>query len=125
MAPTAAGVFIGFGILCIFLQCFNYLIDSYLTFAASVFAANTILRSMVGAGFPLFTRQMFDNLGVQWAGTLLGCLSAIMVPIPLGFMAFGPRLRKKSKFSEPDHVPLPGEGAYDANEDEKGDERAM
>ncbi|KAF2164538.1 hypothetical protein M409DRAFT_37044 [Zasmidium cellare ATCC 36951] len=105
MAPTASGVFIGFGILCIFLQCFNYLIDSYISFAASVFAANTILRSLVGAGFPLFTRQMFDNLGIQWAGTLLGCLSAIMVPIPLAFIIFGPRLRKRSKFGEPDHSP--------------------
>jgi DHA1 family multidrug resistance protein-like MFS transporter len=31
MAPTASGVITGFGIYVIFLQCFNYLIDSYLT----------------------------------------------------------------------------------------------
>ncbi|PYH79024.1 MFS general substrate transporter [Aspergillus uvarum CBS 121591] len=99
MAPTASGVFTGFGIYCIFLQCFNYLIDSYLQFAASVFAANTILRSAVGACFPLFAKQMFVNLGVQWAGTLLGCLAAIMVPIPLGFILYGPALRRKSKFA--------------------------
>lgn len=30
MAPIASGVFVGFGIYVIFLQCFNYLIDSYL-----------------------------------------------------------------------------------------------
>ena len=30
MAPTASGVLTGFGIYVIFLQCFNYLIDSYL-----------------------------------------------------------------------------------------------
>lgn len=30
MAPTGSGVFTGFGIYVIFLQCFNYLIDSYL-----------------------------------------------------------------------------------------------
>ncbi|KAL6691313.1 major facilitator superfamily domain-containing protein [Trichoderma pleuroticola] len=30
MAPTAAGVFVGFGVLCVFLPCFNYLVDSYL-----------------------------------------------------------------------------------------------
>ncbi|KAF9895329.1 hypothetical protein FE257_000233 [Aspergillus nanangensis] len=58
MAPTASGTFVGFGIYVIFLQCFNYLIDSYLQFAASVFAANTILRSAIGACFPLFSRQM-------------------------------------------------------------------
>lgn len=114
MAPTASGVFTGFGIFVIFLQCFNYLIDSYLSLyvifartqphltsqrAASVFAANTILRSAVGAAFPLFSRQMFENLGVQWAGTLLGCLGAIMVPIPLVFIRFGPRLRQKSRYA--------------------------
>ena len=30
MSPTASGVLIGFGILCIFLPCFNYLVDAYL-----------------------------------------------------------------------------------------------
>ncbi|KAE8160756.1 major facilitator superfamily domain-containing protein [Aspergillus tamarii] len=30
LAPTASGILIGFGILCIFLPCFNYLVDSYL-----------------------------------------------------------------------------------------------
>ena len=66
--------------------------------AASVFAANTIVRSAVGAAFPLFSRQMFENLGVQWAGTLLGCLGAIMVPIPLVFIRLGPGLRAKSRY---------------------------
>ncbi|KAJ6184845.1 hypothetical protein N7519_006146 [Penicillium mononematosum] len=114
MAPTASGVVTGFGIYVIFLQCFNYLIDSYLTFAASVFAANTIIRSAVGAAFPLFSKQMFVNLGVQWAGTLLGCLALIMIPIPLAFIKWGPALRKRSKFA-PILDPSP------AGKSEKGD----
>ncbi|OBT63067.1 hypothetical protein VE03_07432 [Pseudogymnoascus sp. 23342-1-I1] len=65
MVPTAAGILIGFGVLCIFLPCFNYLVDSYLPLAASTVAANIILRSTVAAGFPLFSRQMFENLGVR------------------------------------------------------------
>jgi len=69
------------------------------TSAASVFAANTIIRSSVGAAFPLFSKQMFVNLGVQWAGTLLGCLALIMVPIPLIFIKWGPALRSRSKFA--------------------------
>ncbi|OJI88405.1 hypothetical protein ASPTUDRAFT_134689 [Aspergillus tubingensis CBS 134.48] len=97
MAPTAAGVLIGFGILSIFLPCFNYLVDSFLPVAASTVAANIILRSSVAAGFPLFSKQMFANLGVQWAGTLLGCLSAVMIPIPFLFRAYGPRLRGEGK----------------------------
>ncbi|KAJ5996856.1 hypothetical protein N7499_006831 [Penicillium canescens] len=96
-APAAAGIFIGFGVLCIFLPCFNYLVDSYLPIAASAVASNIMLRSAVAAGFPLFSRQMFQNMGVQWAGTLLGCLAAVMIPIPIIFRAYGPLLRGKSK----------------------------
>lgn len=64
--------------------------------AASAVAANIILRSAVAAGFPLFSRQMFQNMGIQWAGTLLGCLAAVMIPIPIVLRAYGPKLRGKS-----------------------------
>ena len=65
--------------------------------AASTVAANIILRSAVAAGFPLFSKQMFENMGVQWACTLLGCLAAVMIPIPFAFRTYGPWLRGKSK----------------------------
>ncbi|OOQ83816.1 MFS-type transporter [Penicillium brasilianum] len=96
-APTVAGGFIGFGVLCVFFPCFIYLVDAYLPLAASTVAANIILRSLVAAGFPLFSKQMFQNLGVQWACTLLGCLAVAMIPIPFAFMKYGPWLRGKSK----------------------------
>lgn len=67
--------------------------------AASTVAANIILRSSVAAGFPLFSKQMFENLGIQWAASLLGCLAAIMIPIPLTFRIYGPRLRQKSRLN--------------------------
>ncbi len=58
-----------------------------------------MMRSMVGACFPLFTRQMFNNLGIQWAGTLLGCIAVLMIPIPVLFLRYGARLRKMSKLA--------------------------
>ncbi|KAI9369549.1 major facilitator superfamily domain-containing protein [Aspergillus egyptiacus] len=99
MAPIASGLLTGFGIFCIFLQCFNYIVDCYPTLAASTIAANTILRSAVGCAFPLFSRQMMENLGVQWAGTLLGCLAAAMIPIPVAFKYYGRWLRQKSSLA--------------------------
>ncbi|KAL2827966.1 major facilitator superfamily domain-containing protein [Aspergillus cavernicola] len=98
-APVASGLLTGFGIFCIFLQCFNYIVDCYPTLAASTIAANTILRSAVGCAFPLFSRQMMENLGVQWAGTLLGCLAAAMIPIPVAFKYYGAWLRGKSRLA--------------------------
>jgi DHA1 family multidrug resistance protein-like MFS transporter len=59
---------------------------------------------MVGSVFPLFTRQMFDNLGIQWAGTLLGCLAVVMIPIPVLFLFFGRRLRRMSRLVPADGI---------------------
>lgn len=42
---------------------------------------------------------MMENLGVQWAGTMLGCIAAVMIPIPVGFMVYGPWLRGKSELA--------------------------
>ena len=45
----------GFGMVLVFLSIMNYLIDSYVIYAASVLAANSVMRSLFGAAFPLFT----------------------------------------------------------------------
>lgn len=63
-----------------------------------------MLRSLVGASFPLFSKQMFENLGVQWAGTLLGCIAALMIPIPIAFRMYGQKIRQKSRLSPTSNV---------------------
>jgi MFS transporter, DHA1 family, multidrug resistance protein len=65
IVPTLSGLPTGAGIMTIFLQALNYLIDAYLVVAASAIAANTFLRSFFGAGSPLFATAMFNNLGVD------------------------------------------------------------
>lgn len=99
IVPTLSGLLTGFGLLAIFLQSLNYLVDAYLMFAASAIAANTFLRSLAGAGFPLFSQYMFKSLGVNWAGTLLGCVALVLVPIPVGFYFYGAKIREKSAFA--------------------------
>lgn len=99
IVPTLSGLFTGFGLLAIFLQSLNYLVDAYLMFAASAIAANTFLRSLAGAGFPLFSQAMFNSLGVNWAGTLLGCVATVLVPIPVIFYMYGQKIREKSAFA--------------------------
>jgi hypothetical protein len=58
-----AGAPFGFGMVLVFLGIMNYLIDAYTIFAASVLAANSVLRSIFGAVFPLFTTYMYQDLG--------------------------------------------------------------
>ncbi|KAJ5963087.1 hypothetical protein N7481_013392 [Penicillium waksmanii] len=94
-----AGVPIGLGILVIFMQGLNYLIDVYMIFANSAIAANTLVRSTLGGAFPLFATQMYRNLGVPWASSILGFITVAMIPIPIFFFIYGSRIRAMSKFS--------------------------
>jgi MFS family permease len=68
MVSIAAGAPFGFGVVLVFLSIMNYLIDSYTVFAASALAANTVLRSLFGAAFPLFASDMFERLGQLCSG---------------------------------------------------------
>jgi DHA1 family multidrug resistance protein-like MFS transporter len=54
---------------------------------------------------------MFAGLGVEWASSLLGFIAVALVPIPVLFYIFGPRIRAKSSFaakvaSASDEVPV-------------------
>lgn len=99
MAPTAAGVFIGFGLITIFNGCINYIIDTYLFLAASALAANTFLRSAFACAFPLFATQMFHAMGVNWAGLLLAAVGFVLLPVPFLFYRYGRSIRAKSKYA--------------------------
>ena len=83
-------------------------------FAASAIAANTFLRSLAGAGFPLFSQYMFKALGVNWAGTLLGCVALLLVPIPVAFLVYGHRIRERSAFAPTRPMVPVGDGEDDA-----------
>lgn len=99
MAPIAAGVPFGFGLTLIFLGITNYLIDAYTIFAASVLAANTVLRSLFGAAFPLFTQDMYNNLGTQWASSVPAFLALAMVPAPFILYKYGATIRAKCVYA--------------------------
>ncbi|CAI7673691.1 unnamed protein product [Penicillium manginii] len=94
-----AGAPIGMGILMIWMQGLNYLIDVYLIVANSAISANTLIRSAVGAAFPLFGTYMYNRLGVDWATSLLGFLSIAMIPIPVVFYFYGAKIRRLSRFT--------------------------
>lgn len=99
IVPTLSGLLTGFGIFAIFLSLLNYLVDSYLMFAASAIAANTFLRSTMAAVFPLFADYMFTDMGIQWASTLVGCVAAAMIPLPIIFLLYGRKIRERSKMA--------------------------
>ena len=83
-------------------------------FAASAIAANTFMRSIFGAIFPLFATYMFEGIGINWGMTLLGCVAALFIPAPFLLYTKGKAIRAKSKFAP----------ALDIQQDKKRDEEA-
>jgi DHA1 family multidrug resistance protein-like MFS transporter len=83
----------------IFVSYLNYLVDSYLMYAASAIAANTIMRSLTASAAPLFTNQMFSALGVGGGGSLLGGVGAVLAVIPFLFYRYGKAIRVRSRFA--------------------------
>lgn len=73
----------------------NYLLDTYPRYAASVTAAMTVLRSLLGALLPLGGLEMYNVLGLGWGNSLLAFISLALVPIPVFFFVFGERLRSR------------------------------
>lgn len=108
IVPTIAGTFLATAIMLIFVAYLNYLTDTYLMYTASAMAANTICRSACGAAAPLYTRAMFDTLGVGGGGSLIGGVAVLLAPIPFIFYRYGEPIRQRSKFA-----PTPGKASDD------------
>ncbi|KAI9669862.1 MAG: hypothetical protein M1831_006897 [Alyxoria varia] len=101
--PIIGSAFFSVGAFLLFNSVLNYLPDAYPSYAASVLAGNDFMRSSFGAAFPLFARQMYTRLGVDWASSLLGFLAVCFVPIPVVLWMYGEGLRKNhSKYARKD-----------------------
>jgi hypothetical protein len=99
VVPIIASGFFAAGLVSVFLSLLNYMIDSYTVFAASVLAANSVLRSLFGAAFPLFTTYMYQDLGIHWASTVPAFLALACMPFPFLFWRYGARIRKSCKYA--------------------------
>ncbi|KAG2419997.1 hypothetical protein HFD88_004794 [Aspergillus terreus] len=98
IAPVLSGVFFGFGYQIIFISLQTYIADVYRIYSASALAASVVTRSLVGALLPLAADPLYEALGVGWGTSVVGFASLACIPIPFGFLYFGPWMRKKSPF---------------------------
>ena len=88
-----------FGMVLVFISLFNYQLDSYVIYAASVLAAGAILRALAGGAFPLFTTQLYNGAGIHWASALPGFLTAACLPFPFVIYKYGEASRRKCKMA--------------------------
>lgn len=78
IVPVLSALPFGVGFLLIFMALINYVVDAYEVFAASAMGATSASRSIFGVVLPFAAKPMYSTLGVNWACTLLGILSALV-----------------------------------------------
>jgi hypothetical protein len=87
------------GNISVFISCVLYIVDTYMaTNSTSAMTANSLLRYIFGAVFPLFTLQMYSRLGFQWASSLLGFVTIALLPVPWVLLVFGDKTRGRSGY---------------------------
>lgn len=100
IVPIVGSSFFSIGTFGLFQAGLNYLQDCYPRYNASVLAGNDLFRSLVGAGFPLFSTAFFHNLGVGPACSILGGITILMIPIPFVLYKYGARIRRMSSYTD-------------------------
>jgi len=100
LVSTVSLVFIGYALNEFDTVLAGYLADSYLSYAASGFAALALLRSSMSAAFPLFASQMFKGLSANVAVSVLAALATVFYVVPRLFTQYGERIRARSKFAK-------------------------
>ncbi|KAH6870108.1 major facilitator superfamily domain-containing protein [Alternaria rosae] len=98
IVPILGTVFIGMGMVFTYMPSAMYLVDAYTVHAASVTAASTIFRCLLGALLPLAGPAMYDTLGLGWGNSLLGFISIAFFPVPFILYLYGERLRNAKVF---------------------------
>jgi len=96
-SPIIASVPLGFGMLCIFMTAYMYIIDSYEIYAASALTFATFTRYMAAGGMTIAGIPFYGNMGTHWTLTILGCINVLMTPIPYVFYRYGHKIRQRSK----------------------------
>lgn len=98
IVPQIGNAVTGFGMITILMCIQTYLVDAFTVHAASATAANTVLRSLLGALLPLCGLDMYNALGLGWGNSLLGFIALGIAPIPVLFGVLGERLRTHPRF---------------------------
>lgn len=94
--PIAAGIPFGCGTTMVLIYGSSYISGTYGLFAASAMVGNNLMKNVLGGFLPLAGPAMFGRLGPRWAGTVLGLLEVVLIPIPFVFYFKGAAIRNRS-----------------------------
>ncbi|KAH9924551.1 major facilitator superfamily domain-containing protein [Fomitopsis serialis] len=104
IAPMIFAAMIAIANYAIYMATIDYMIQAYGPYSASATGGNGFARDLLAGIAAMYSVPLYTNLGkshpLEWASTLLGCLS-VLVTIPIFIFYFhGPAIRARSKFAQ-------------------------
>ncbi|KAI3320865.1 MFS general substrate transporter [Xylariaceae sp. AK1471] len=105
IVPVISTGSITLGIFSVYLAVFNYLADTYHSYASSAIAAQAFTRNVFAAFLPLAAKPMLNSpLGIIGTGSLLGGIGLLLGAVPWVLVFWGPQIRKRSRFASTDSM---------------------
>ncbi|CAI7571037.1 unnamed protein product [Penicillium palitans] len=104
VVPILGTALVGLGLAATSISLQTYIVDSFGIYAVSAISATMVVRNTTAAFLPLAGPPLFDALGYNWGGTLLGWVVLVLSPLPLFLIKYGERLRARRGFQYGDHA---------------------
>ncbi|KAJ5345726.1 Major facilitator superfamily domain general substrate transporter [Penicillium brevicompactum] len=94
---------VGIANFAIYLSSVDYMVASYGVYSASATGGNAFARDLLAGISAMYAAPMYQNIGNKWhveyASTILACLSCLVVLPIYVFYWKGPEIRARSKFA--------------------------
>lgn len=84
----------------IFLAISDFTVESYGPMASSAVTGQSFARENLCGLLSLFAVRFYEDLGSQWASTILAILATVMGTFPFIFYKYGPRIRERSPYAQ-------------------------
>ncbi|RAH81975.1 sugar transporter [Aspergillus japonicus CBS 114.51] len=95
---------VGIANYAIYLSSVDYMVAAYGVYSASATGGNAFCRDLLAGIAAMYTTPMYTNIGdkfhVEYATTILACLSCLVVIPIYVFYWKGPQIRERSKFAQ-------------------------
>ncbi|KAL4893616.1 major facilitator superfamily domain-containing protein [Aspergillus ambiguus] len=98
VAPAVGLFMVGMGSVVVVTGLADYIVDAYSKYAGTVMGTVAMGENTLSAFLPLATMSMYQTLGYQWASTLLGFISLLLVVAPISFLIWGKEIRQRSPY---------------------------
>ncbi|KAL4748381.1 hypothetical protein BDW72DRAFT_205657 [Aspergillus terricola var. indicus] len=98
IAPAVSLAMVGAGSVLVVTGVSDYVVDAYSQYAGSAIGAVATGENIFSAFLPLATMSMYNDLGFQWASTLLAFVSLVLALVPTLMFVWGREVRARSRF---------------------------